>query len=167
MASRAARRIVSAPSSLALVGDRVASRIDALLVAERARWSQIDDDLVHPFVMLRRFVARGGKRLRPAFCYWAFVGAGGSPDDPMIIDAGGGLELLHTFALMHDDVMDGSDRRRGEPTMHVAFASEHDAGHWRGESRRFGDGAAILVGDLAFVYADLLTRMIPAGARPV
>lgn len=167
MASRAARRIVSAPSSLAIVGERVSSRIDALLAAERDRWWRVDDDLEHPFAMLRRFVARGGKRLRPTFCYWAFVGAGGDREDPMIIDAGAGLELLHTFALLHDDVMDGSDLRRGEPAMHKAFASEHESGAWRGDAGRFGDGAAILVGDLAFVYADLMTRAIPAGARPV
>ncbi len=70
--------------------------------------------------------AAGGKRLRPAFCHWAFVGAGGAPDDPVVVDAGAALELLHTFALVHDDVMDGSDQRRGSPAVHRRFIDRHD-----------------------------------------
>jgi geranylgeranyl diphosphate synthase type I len=103
---------------------------------------------------LRSLVLAGGKRLRPAFCHWAFVGAGGDADDPAAVDAGAALELLHTFALIHDDIMDGSDRRRGLDAMHVVFQDRHAANGWRGEERRFGEGVAILVGDLAFVYAD-------------
>ncbi len=57
---------------------------------------------------------------------------------------------------MHDDVMDGSDRRRGLETIHVEFADRHELSGWRGEPRRFGEGVAILVGDLAAVYADQL-----------
>ncbi|MDQ3758044.1 MAG: polyprenyl synthetase family protein, partial [Actinomycetota bacterium] len=112
-------------------------------------------------------VTAGGKRLRPAFCHWAFVGAGGDPDDPVVVDAGAALELLHTFALLHDDVMDGSGVRRGRPTVHAAFADMHDADKWRGEARRFGEGVAILVGDLAFVYADRLIADAPRAALDV
>jgi geranylgeranyl diphosphate synthase type I len=72
--------------------------------------------------------------------------------------------MLHTFALLHDDVMDGSDRRRGEPTVHRRFARRHQEAGWRGDSARFGQGVAILVGDLAFVYSDLLMRGAPAEA---
>ena len=109
----------------------------------------------------------GGKRLRPAFCMWAFVGAGGNEDDPRVIDAGAALELLHTFALIHDDVMDNSKRRRGNATVHVQFEDAHRVRAWRGETRRFGEGAAILIGDLAFVYADQMLRGAPAAAIDV
>ena len=109
----------------------------------------------------------GGKRLRPAFCFWAFVGAGGDGDDPAVIDAGAALELLHTFALVHDDIMDNSDRRRGLPTVHRHFEECHAEADWRGETRRFGEGAAILIGDLAFVYADQLLRGAPHDALDV
>ena len=98
-----------------VVGDRVDARILTLLDAEVARWRAVDPDLATPIGALRDLVAAGGKRLRPAFCHWAFVGAGGDPDDPVVVDAGASLELLHTFALVHDDVMDGSDQRRGRP----------------------------------------------------
>src|ERR671922_2402095 len=59
---------------------------------------------------LEALVQAGGKRLRPRFCYWGFLAAGGS-DRPEIFRVGASLELLHTFALIHDDVMDDSPLR--------------------------------------------------------
>ena len=63
---------------------------------------------------------------------------------------------MHAFALFHDDVMDDADSRRGERTTHRLFAARHADGGWAGEARRFGEGMAILIGDLAFVYSDQL-----------
>ena len=143
------------PHSLLVVDDRVAQRVMKLLAAEVERWAATDPGLRGPVSALRAFVVAGGKRLRPAFCHWAFVGAGGSNDDPLATDAGAALELLHTFALVHDDVMDGSDRRRGRASVHREFIDRHRDESWHGEARRFGEGVAILVGDLAFVYADM------------
>src|SRR3546814_8194622 len=71
------------------------------------------DLLTEPLDALRTLVMAGGKRLRPAFCFWGFVGAGGDPDDSIVVDAGAAFELLQAFALVHDDVMDGSATRRG------------------------------------------------------
>jgi geranylgeranyl diphosphate synthase type I len=132
-----------------------------LLDAERARWAAFDTDLAQPIDEIARLVLAGGKRLRPGFCHWGFVGAGGNPDDQRVVDAGAAFELMHAFALFHDDVMDGSATRRGEPTTHVVMTSLHEKQSWVGESRRFGEGAAILVGDLAFVYADQLLLGAP------
>ncbi len=103
-----------------------------------------------------RLVLVGGKRLRPAFCHWGFAAAGGDPADPMVANAGAAFELMHAFALFHDDVMDDAASRRGNPTTHTVFAQHHRDGGWAGEARRFGEGVAILVGDLAFVYSDML-----------
>ncbi|MEX0664877.1 MAG: polyprenyl synthetase family protein [Acidimicrobiia bacterium] len=161
------RRLAGVPPSLAEVGARAEARVIELLDGEISRWREIDADLVHPLDALRDLVLAGGKRLRPAFCHWAYVGAGGSPDDPLVVDAGAALEMLHTFALVHDDVMDGSKRRRGLPAIHEHFITRHDEAVWRGEARRFGEGAAILVGDFAFVYADKLFRSAPPVAREV
>ncbi|HVF33003.1 MAG TPA: polyprenyl synthetase family protein, partial [Acidimicrobiales bacterium] len=155
--------MATAPESLMAIASRVAERIDLLLASEIERWQGVDADLAAPLTSLRDLVLAGGKRLRPAFCHWAFVGAGGDPDDPIVVDAGAALELLHTFALIHDDVMDGSITRRGLDAVHIDFEARHAVSSWRGEGRRFGEGVAILVGDLAFVYADLL--MVDAG-RP-
>ena len=106
-------------------------------------------------------VRSGGKRLRPAFCHWGFVGAGGDPGDDRVTDAGAAFELMHAFALFHDDVMDDSASRRGAPTTHAVYAAEHGREDWAGESRRFGEGVAILVGDLAFVLSDQLLLGAP------
>jgi geranylgeranyl diphosphate synthase type I len=84
-----------------------------------------------------RLTAAGGKRLRPAFCYWGYRAAGGR-DGPAILRAAASLELLHTFAIVHDDIMDAADERRGEEAVHA----------------RHGVGVGILVGDLALVLAD-------------
>src|SRR5581483_6826696 len=126
-------RTVPVPASVVLVADRVERRLAATLDREIERWGALDDDLVLPLRELRRFVIDSGKRLRPAFCYWGFVGSGGD---------------------LHDDVMDGSAMRRGARTVHLQFADGHDRSAWRGEPRRFGEGVAILIGDLAHVYAD-------------
>ena len=152
----------TAPPSLSTIADRVGSRLDEVLSAERERWADFDPDLAQPIDEIRRLVFSGGKRLRPAFCHWGYVGAGGGSDDQIAVDAGAAFELMHAFALFHDDVMDDAATRRGQPTTHAVAIDEHVAGGWAGESRRFGEGVAILVGDLAFVYADRLME----GAGP-
>ena len=166
MAPTAARTAVF-PDALDPVADRVEARIDALLAAERQRWVLVDDALADPLDELREFVAAGGKRLRPAFCACAFVGAGGALDDPKVIDAAAALELVHTFALVHDDIMDGSDIRRGRDAVHRRFARQHEEQSRRGPARRFGDGMAILVGDFALVYADVLLRGAPEAVQEI
>ena len=156
-----------APASLIEIAARVEARLDEVLVAEAERWRELDDELVRPVEEVRRMVLLGGKRLRPAFCHWGFVGAGGRDGDPLDLDAGCALELMHAFALFHDDVMDDAASRRGAPTTHTVRADEHAAQGWFGESRRFGEGVAILVGDLAFVFADRLMNGAPREALRV
>ncbi len=144
-----------------MIVERVDARLDDVLARERRRWVEVDPELGEPLDEIRRMVSSGGKRLRPAFCYWGFVGAGGSPEDERVIDAGAAFELMHAFALFHDDVMDDSDSRRGAPTAHAVFRQRHAEQGWAGESRRFGEGVAILVGDLAFVLSDQLLLGAP------
>lgn len=107
----------------------------------------------------------GGKRLRPAFCYWGWRGAGGG-DCPEILAAAAALELLHASALVHDDVMDASDTRRGQPSLHRQFAARHVDQRWRGSPESFGTGAAILLGDLLLCWTDEMFRSsgLPADA---
>ncbi len=114
----------------------------------------------------------GGKRLRPAFCYWGWRGAGG-PDCPEIITAAAALELLHAGALVHDDLMDASDTRRGQPSLHRQFEARHAGRRWHGSAEAFGMGMAILLGDLLLCWTDEMFQAsgLPADAlrrgRPV
>ncbi len=161
------RQEATFPASLVPVAARVEERIAALLDVELARWRAVDAALAEPLEVLRSFIDAGGKRLRPAFCHCAYVGAGGDPEDRVAADAAAALELVHTFALVHDDVMDGSDTRRSNDAVHRHFVRRHDHAMWRGEARRFGEGMAILVGDFAIVYADLLMRDAPPAAHDI
>jgi len=155
------------PESLSAIGARVEERLQQLFDHEVGRWSELDVDLAEPLDALRRLVRSGGKRLRPSFCHWGWVAGGGDPADPAIAEVGAAFELLQAFALVHDDVMDDSSTRRGATAIHVAFAEGHRDAGWRGEDRRYGDGVAILVGDLAHVYADHLVGHLEPPAKAV
>jgi geranylgeranyl diphosphate synthase type I len=99
----------------------------------------------------------GGKRLRAAFCYWswrAHGGEAGSAEADAVLRVGAALELFQAAALFHDDVMDDSDTRRGQPAAHRRFAARHAAAGWAGDADRFGESAAILLGDLALVASE-------------
>ncbi len=106
---------------------------------------------------LTRFVLTGGKRIRPTFAWWGWRGAGGDPAGPAaeaVLRAVSALELLQAAALVHDDLMDGSDTRRGHPTVHVRYADRHRLDGWPGPPERYGAAAAVLIGDLALAWAD-------------
>ena len=151
------------PGQLRSVAELVDDRVADLLTDERRRWTIVDPRLGEAIDELTR-MARGGKRLRAAFCYYAWKGAGGVPaDEPIAIDAGAAFELLQTFALIHDDIMDDADTRRGEETIHVRQTRRIREEQWMGEPRRYGEGIALLVGDLAHVYAD---QLIGTGSLP-
>ena len=144
------------PSWLRDIAIRVDTRLGEFLNSEAIRWKSLDADLALPLDEINRLVNAGGKRLRPAFCYLGFIGAGGDENSAKLVDAQAALELLHASALLHDDVIDGSQTRRGEPTSHARYTKTHKDNSWASEARRFGEGAAVLIGDLAFVYADQL-----------
>ena len=92
----------------------------------------------------------GGKRLRPAFCYWGYVAAAGRPADPdPLLRAAASLDLLHASLLVHDDLLDGSDTRRGAPSAHRRFEALLPGPR----ATRFGEAAAILLGDVLFSWS--------------
>ncbi|MEU5835617.1 polyprenyl synthetase family protein [Streptomyces diacarni] len=140
---------------------RVEERLRSLLAAERDVWAGVHERAAVPVDALAELIASGGKRIRPAFCATGYLAAGGDPHDPGIVSACAALEMLHVSALVHDDVLDDSSRRRGAPTVHAAHTQLHESRGWQGEARRYGEGVAILVGDLALVYAETLMAEAP------
>ena len=108
----------------------------------------------------------GGKRLRPAFCVWGYVAAAGRPteDLPAVLSAAASLDLLHVSALVHDDVIDASDLRRGRPAAHRQFEALHRTAGGEGDPAAFGRAGAILLGDLLIVWSVELLRA--AGLAP-
>ncbi|HSL66629.1 MAG TPA: polyprenyl synthetase family protein, partial [Actinomycetota bacterium] len=106
--------ILVAPAALDSVRRRVDEALASFLQERRETMATIAPEAAEMVDELRRIVAAGGKRIRPAFCYWGYRAAGGDDDEP-IVRAAAALELFNTFALIHDDVMDESETRRGEP----------------------------------------------------
>lgn len=144
----------------------VEATLAQLIAGEEHRWLGDNPILAVLFDELRGLVLGGGKRMRPAFCLLGALAAGGTTNDD-VVRAGAALEMLHAMALFHDDVIDGSASRRGHETTHVRHARLHRDGAWAGDAHRFGDGVAILVGDLAHVYADQLMEPMSVRVRDV
>jgi isopentenyl-diphosphate delta-isomerase type 1 len=142
-----------------VVLDDAAATVDAVLLpflaAKAGALEAIDPALVELTGEIRALVAAGGKRLRPAFVRWGHL-ATGAPARPGVAEAAAAVELLHTFALLHDDVMDRSATRRGRASAHAALTERHRGGGRLGDAGWFGISAAVLAGDLVFVWADEL-----------
>ncbi|MBQ1018976.1 polyprenyl synthetase family protein [Micromonospora sp. D93] len=131
--------------------------LSTFLTAEVDTLNDIDASMGSFAATAREAVLTGGKRIRSTFAYWGWRGSvGGTAAVAPVLPALAALELLHTFALVHDDVMDASTTRRGRPTTHVALAEQHVAAGHRGDPGRFGEAVAVLVGDLCMVWADQL-----------
>jgi geranylgeranyl diphosphate synthase type I len=141
-------------AGLPAIRTRVGRALDEFLARQRGTLGGISPDLL-PWLDAVTELLAGGKRLRPAFCYWGWRAAGGA-DGPEIHAATAALELLHASALVHDDLIDASDTRRGQASAHRRFAARHAERGWRGPSDSFGDAAAILVGDLLLAWTDEL-----------
>ncbi|HYO19094.1 MAG TPA: polyprenyl synthetase family protein, partial [Dermatophilaceae bacterium] len=150
---------------------RVQASVDAEIASQAAILSEIGDEL-DPLVAAVGALLQGGKRLRAAFLYWGYR-AGGGADSDAVIRAASSMEFFQAAALLHDDVMDDSDTRRGMPAAHRRLADEHAAAGWAGSGDRFGIAGAILGGDLCLIWSDQLLTASGwsvaelAGARPV
>jgi geranylgeranyl diphosphate synthase type I len=134
--------------------ESVRSRVDHaladFLTAETARLTAIHERLA-PVARQLRVAAAEGKRLRAAFCYWGWRAAG-QPDSDAMIKAAAAMELVHAAAIVHDDIIDGSARRRSVPTAHIALRDW--IGGEVGESH--GVALAIVLGDLLISWAGQL-----------
>ncbi|WP_162182372.1 polyprenyl synthetase family protein [Nigerium massiliense] len=153
--------------TLAWVDARIARVLDDMA----ASWAEVGGD--HSVALggldLPGLVAgatRHGKRLRPQLAHWGWV-AGGAPPSAygQVVELGTALELLHVFALVHDDVMDRSERRRGAPSVHALVRDAHRAAGCHGDAARFGDNVAVLAGDLVHAEADHLVSALPVPVR--
>lgn len=130
------------------------SALTDFLTEQRRRLTDIDAPALAPVAETATdFVLNGGKRIRPAFAYWGYRAAGGADSDAVVAGVAS-LELLQASALMHDDLMDDSDTRRGEPAVHRRFAAAHRAAGWHGDPDHFGSCAAVLLGDLCLAWSD-------------
>ena len=152
------------------LNDLVQSRIDIFLASRDSILAQVGDDLA-PFSLFSREFLSGGKRFRASFCYWGWSSVSGASswsDDALaaVVSVAGSLEIFHAAALVHDDLIDNSDTRRGAPAAHRRFESLHGAAGWEGNGDHYGRSAAILFGDLLLGWSDELLDEGLAGLDP-
>jgi geranylgeranyl diphosphate synthase type I len=156
----------AAPSAVELAS-AVTDQLREYLGERRRDCAYIGADYAELTAALEEFVLRGGKRLRPAFAYWGWRAVSTRAAGPAVLRLFSALELLHACALVHDDVIDASATRRGLPTVHRLFTDQHRDRDWHGSPEQFGVSAAILLGDLALVWADdiVATADLPIDAH--
>ncbi|KQN99781.1 polyprenyl synthetase [Arthrobacter sp. Leaf234] len=109
-----------------------------------------------PLISSIATLTRGGKRMRALLCYWGWRAAGGAPGAAAPVTAGTALEFFQAAALIHDDIIDRSDTRRGGPSVHRQFSARHTEAGWHLDPERFGVSAAILAGDLCLAFSEEL-----------
>ncbi|WP_131104241.1 polyprenyl synthetase family protein [Ornithinimicrobium sufpigmenti] len=148
---------------------RVQQALDRHLEHQRGVLAELGEPM-DPLVDVIAHLLSGGKRLRAAFLYWGWRALGGERDsdeaDEAAVRASSAMEIFQAAALLHDDVMDNSDLRRGRPTAHRVFAALHREQGWNGDPDRFGLAGAILAGDLCLNWTDevFATSGLPAAA---
>lgn len=138
--------------------DLIQANLEEFCADRRVEFESISPDLV-PVVDYTKDLLGGGKRFRALFAYWSWVGALATADMKQseeqrtasaeaMVGITAALEMFHAAALVHDDLLDQSDTRRGAPSVHKRFESLHKASEWSGSPERFGVAGSVLVGDL-------------------
>lgn len=148
--------------------DEVSHVLDRFVARKREELSELGADVADLLDAAERAVT-GGKRLRPAFTYWGWRTTGDKErKHASVVGAAAAIELVHASALVHDDVMDDSDTRRGRPAAHRWFRLQRerrrDGGSRGHETDGFGRNAAILLGDLLLSWSDEL--LSTSGFKP-
>jgi geranylgeranyl diphosphate synthase, type I len=135
--------------------EAVSAEISAFVSEQSSVLDSMGPELVPVHLMASQLLC-GGKRMRPAFCVWGYIAAAGIPSDEelkSLLAAAGSLDVLHVSALIHDDLMDSSDLRRGRPAAHRQFEALHANAGWLGDSAAFGRAGALLLGDLLVMWS--------------
>ncbi|MDQ4006350.1 MAG: polyprenyl synthetase family protein [Actinomycetota bacterium] len=164
--------ILELPPACVDLAGRVDRELERFVAAQRAALDRVDARVDPLLAEIQRVIEAGGKRLRPLFCCLGHMAAGAEVGEEAI-RAASALELLHTFAIVHDDVMDRSASRRGVPATWVHLAEEHRSERFVGDSGAYGIAAAVLAGDMSLVLADRalleagfpIERLVPALSR--
>jgi geranylgeranyl diphosphate synthase type I len=148
--------------------DLIQNRLDSFLAERTVELTDVSPDLDVIDAAARGLLA-GGKRFRARFCYWGWQAVAGrgdefdlgadlteeaSPGLDGVVAVAAALEIFHAAALVHDDIMDNSDLRRGEPSLHRRFEALHRDRGWSGSSGDYGRAAGLLLGDLLLGWSD-------------
>ena len=140
----------------------VQQKLDDFCDAKRLELREISEEL-EPLIDFTQSLLSGGKRFRALFCFWSWAGhqtnevkkADLNIDSP-IVGVAAALEMFHAAALVHDDLLDQSDTRRGQPAIHKRFEALHVKQGFAGSAERFGVAGSVLVGDMMLAWSSEL-----------
>ena len=144
--------MVTSPLDAASLRERVQATVDDVLAHQATVLAEVGPDAQELLGAVARLLT-GGKRLRAAFLYWGYRAAG-QPDSDALVRVATAMEFFQAAALIHDDVMDDSDTRRGMPAAHRSLAARHEREAWSGDADRFGVAGAILAGNLCLNWTE-------------
>ncbi len=138
----------------------IQNELDDFCLARKSEFNKISPDLV-PLIDYSQDLMSGGKRFRALFAYWAWAGflksklSETESENALrgMVGICAALEMFHAAALVHDDLIDQSDTRRGHPAVHKRFEKLHTENTWSGQPQRFGQAGSILVGDLLLSWS--------------
>ena len=162
----------AAPGAAGSVGDGQSAFLEAVqdrllgFLNEQERVLTAVSPETEPLIAAIRDLSAGGKRLRALLLLWGWRAAGGAAQDPRPVQAGAAIELFQSAALIHDDIIDHSDTRRGRPSVHQRFAAAHRERGWALEAGDYGLMGGILAGDLCLSFSEALFAPLCAGADP-
>jgi geranylgeranyl diphosphate synthase type I len=145
---------LDSPLDAARLRARVQCCVDDTLAHQSEVLAEVGPDTADLLDAIGRLLS-GGKRLRAAFLYWGYRAAS-EPDSDALVRLATAMEFFQAAALIHDDVMDDSDTRRGMPAAHRSLAARHERESWAGDAGRFGVAGAILAGNLCLNWTEEL-----------
>lgn len=136
---------------------KINKRIDCFFKIKKKKIGLIAPSLIG-FMENIQNLCKKGKRLRAAYIYFGCLAAGGE-DKKNILDLCASIELIHSYFLIHDDIMDQDAVRRGMMTMHACYEQIHKKLYKNGDSAHFGESMAIIGGDMASAFGyDILAK---------
>ncbi len=120
--------------------------------AHRKRAERIHPEGVKVIECLEDYTMRGGKRVRPALIIAGYKAVNGE-ENGKILPASLSIEALQSYLLVHDDIMDEDDLRRGDDTLHKMYENYHKKKFSGGRPAKFGENMGIIAGDIANSFA--------------
>ncbi|MCK4891833.1 MAG: polyprenyl synthetase family protein [Candidatus Pacebacteria bacterium] len=153
---------------LAKLKKQVNSELESFFESKikQAKTGNEPEELVEIIESLEKFILNSGKRIRPILFYFGYV-IGGGKDKPEALKASISIELIHSYFLIHDDIIDRDNFRHGDLSMHYSYAKKAENDFKNIDSKHFGISMAIIAGDLAssLGYEILSKSTLPSSLR--
>jgi len=139
--------------------ERIDKELEHFFNQKLIKAKDIDPSSVEMIELLKEYQLRDGKRIRAAMIYYGYR-CFSNKDIGQILKASMAIELIQSYLLIHDDIIDQDDKRRNGPTMHCAYKKLAQKRYKKIDSDHFGISFAILAGDILCAFAnEILTNL--------